>query len=280
MFEGAGLFFIGIIGFISYMNTNNSGNIIPLLGTFALGAQKLLPSIQSSYRSWSLLFFYSRGLNRILDLLKLEEIKRNQSKQKLTFKKEIELRKLYFNYSNEKKNIISLDLNLKIKKGEHLGIFGKTGSGKTTLINIVMGLLIPKKGNIFVDDVKLFDKDNFSNIEKWKNNIAHVPQEIHLSDATIIENIAFCIPKETINYKKVIFSAKTAHAHEFISSTINGYKTKIGENGIKLSGGQRQRIGLARAIYRDLDLLILDEATSALDIKTEEKVISSLLKHQ
>ena len=153
MFEGAGLFFIGIIGFISYMNTNNSGNIIPLLGTFALGAQKLLPSIQSSYRSWSLLFFYSRGLNRILDLLKLEEIKRNQSKQKLTFKKEIELRKLYFNYSNEKKNIISLDLNLKIKKGEHLGIFGKTGSGKTTLINIVMGLLIPKKGNIFVDDV-------------------------------------------------------------------------------------------------------------------------------
>ena len=139
-----------------------------------------------------------------------------------------------------------------------------------------MGILTPKKGSIFVDNTELFNVNENHLLKKWKNNIALVPQDVFLYDASILENIAFCIRKEEIDFKRVINAAKIACADEFITKTVHGYNTYVGDKGIKLSGGQKQRIGLARAIYTNSDLLILDESTSALDFKTEKSVIESI----
>tara|TARA_A100001035_G_scaffold274007_1_gene265331 strand:+ start:3527 stop:5323 length:1797 start_codon:yes stop_codon:yes gene_type:complete len=275
LFEGIGLLFIGVSGIIIYSNVNNSSNVIALLGAFALGAQKLLPTMQSSYKSWSLLYFYNKPLDRILNLINLNSNETTSIRDRLSFKNEIKIRNLNFSYSSKIREI-SKDINLTIKKGENIGIFGKTGSGKTTLINIFMGILTPNKGNIIIDDVKLFDQEiNYTN-RKWRNNIALVPQDVFLYDSSISENIAFCVPREKIDIKKVERAAKIALAHEFITNTNYGYETIIGEKGVKLSGGQKQRLGLARAIYTDSEILILDEATSALDFKTEKSVIESI----
>ena len=274
LFEGIGLFFIGISGFIIYSYFNNSANIIALLGAFALGAQKLLPTMQSSYKSWSLLYFYNKPLDRILELLKLSIKNNSFIKEKLPFNKEIKIKNLNFSYDNNSE--ISKNINLTIKKGENIGVFGKTGSGKTTLINILMGILIPREGSILVDNKNLFDAKNTNILNKWRNNISLVPQDVFLYDASIKENIAFCVPKNEIDTEKVKFASKIACAHEFIIKTKNGYETIVGDNGIKLSGGQKQRIGIARAIYINSEILIFDESTSSLDLKTEKSVIESI----
>ena len=279
LFEGIGLLFIGISGIVIYSTVNNSSNVIALLGAFALGAQKLLPTMQSSYKSWSLLYFYNKPLDRILDLILLNSNENTSIKGKLLFKNEIKIRNLNFSYSNDQDNI-SKDINLTIKKGETIGIFGETGSGKTTLVNIFMGLLTPKKGSILIDDVELFNKEKNYLKSKWKNNIALVPQDIFLYDSSIIENIAFCIPKNKIDEKKAIEAAEISHADEFIRKTTNGYETIVGDKGIKLSGGQKQRLGLSRAFYSDCDILILDESTSALDFKTEKSVMDSIFNRK
>ena len=275
LFEGIGIFFIGIAAFIINQSFNNSENTIALLGAFALGAQKLLPSMQSSYRSWSLLYFYDKALNRILSLFQLKENKLHSTKSKLNFSKEINIKNLSFSYSNKYGNI-SKNIDLNIRKGENIGIFGKTGSGKTTLINILMGLLTPISGEIYIDKTNLFKSKNSNILNSWKNNFAHVPQDVFLYDASILENIAFCIPKNKIDLNRVIEASKIACAHQFIIKTDKSYETLIGENGIKLSGGQKQRLGLARAIYSNSEILILDESTSALDSRTEKKVIESI----
>ena len=274
LFEGIGLLFLGVCGYLIYSKLDNSTNIIALLGAFALGAQKLLPTMQSSYKSWSLLYFYNKPLDRILELLRLNSNKTKSIKDKLIFQDRIKIKNLSFGYENN--DNISKNINLTIAKGENLGIFGRTGSGKTTLINILMGILTPKKGSIFVDNNELFNINETHLLKKWKNNIALVPQDVFLYDASILENIAFCIRKEEIEIKRVINAAKIACADEFIKKTVHGYNTYVGDKGIKLSGGQKQRIGLARAIYTNSDLLILDESTSALDFKTEKSVIESI----
>ena len=277
LFEGIGLFFIGVAGIIIYSNlNNNSSNVIALLGAFALGAQKLLPTMQSSYKSWSLLYFYNKPLDRILDLIRLNS-NNTSIKAKLSFKNEIEIRNLSFSYSKDHENT-SKDINLIIKKGENIGIFGKTGSGKTTLINILMGILTPNKGNILIDNVELFNQEKQDILSKWKNNIALVPQDVFLYDSSILENIAFCTPKNKIDVKRAINAAKISHADEFICKTNNGYETIVGDKGIKLSGGQKQRLGLSRAIYSNREILILDESTSALDFNTEKLVMESIFK--
>ena len=143
-----------------------------------------------------------------------------------------------------------------------------------------MGILLPTKGNIFIDNKKLFIKEKSNILKKWKNNISLVPQEVYLYDASIIENIAFCIPYHEIDMKRIINSAKIACAHEFITKTTHGYKTIIGDKGIKLSGGQKQRIGIARAIYKNSEILIFDESTSSLDLQTEKSVIESIFKSE
>ena len=168
------------------------------------------------------------------------------------------------------------DFNLEIFKGERLGIIGKTGSGKTTITDLMMGLLKPSVGRILVDNININDKDNPNRLIRWRLSISHVPQNIFLSDSTIAENIAFGVDKKNISMNAVIHASIKAQLHDFVESKPEGYNTIIGERGIKLSGGQRQRIGIARALYKKTEILVLDEATSALDNETEIDFINSL----
>ncbi len=274
LFEGIGLIVIGISGYIVFSTLGQ--NIIPLIGTFALGAQKLLPSMQTVYRSWQLLYFYDEGLKRVLKLIKLNYKKPNKYKNNsIKFKKEIYIKNLYFKYQNS--NSYSLEnINLIIKKGENIGIMGITGSGKTTFINILMGLLKPSKGELFIDGQNIFDPNNLDNLYAWRKNINHVPQKIYLTNSTLVNNIALGLAKPKINLKKINFSIEKACLGELVSQRNNDIFLLVGEDGIKLSGGQRQRIGIARAIYNDLDILILDEATNALDHDTEKEIMENI----
>ena len=161
-------------------------------------------------------------------------------------------------------------------KGESIGIIGKTGSGKSTLLDLLMGLLAPSYGRITVDGQDLHDSDNPHRLASWRSTIAHVPQAIFLSDTTIAENIAFGVLKDQIDVSRMKSCAERAHIAGFIESCPKGYETYVGEQGLRLSGGQRQRIGIARALYKQADILVLDEATSALDLKTEGHVMKSI----
>ena len=164
------------------------------------------------------------------------------------------------------------ELDLIITKGSRVGFIGITGSGKSTLLDVIMGLLSPTNGHLEVDRERITIKNQRS----WHSHIAHVPQTIFLSDGTIMENIAFGVPKHLIDHQRVMQSARQAQIAQSIESWPNGYQTMVGERGIRLSGGQRQRIGIARALYKQADVIILDEATSALDNETEEAVMDAI----
>ena len=170
------------------------------------------------------------------------------------------------------------DISLEIKRGDFVGIVGTTGGGKSTLMDILLGLLKPNLGNILINEENIYDKSNKNLLEKWRNSISHVPQNVYLSDSSIAENIAFGIPTEEIDLEKVKFSAKRAQLSQFIESCPDKYQTSVGERGVRLSGGQRQRIGIARALYKDAEILFLDEATSALDVNTEKSLMKELKK--
>jgi len=159
-----------------------------------------------------------------------------------------------------------------IKKGSRLGIIGPTGGGKSTLVDIIMGLLEPTEGQLLVDGLAI----TAQNRERWRQSISHVPQHIFLTDANVAENIALGVPPKKIDMDRVREAARLACIAEFIESGPEGYQATVGERGIQLSGGQRQRLGIARALYRHSDVLILDEATSALDTSTENSVIQNI----
>jgi len=164
---------------------------------------------------------------------------------------------------------------MKIKKNTTVGLVGGTGSGKTTIVDVIMGLLKQSSGNLIIDDVLLSD----GNIRCWRSYIGYVPQTIYLTDSSVSSNIAFGVPDEEIDFNAVKTAAKIANIDDFISNTLpDGYNTFVGERGVRLSGGQRQRIGIARALYRDPDILILDEATSALDGVTESLIMDAINK--
>ena len=167
-------------------------------------------------------------------------------------------------------------ISTRISSGERIGLIGSTGSGKTTLVDHLMGLLEPTQGTITVDNKDIYDSTNPSRILSWRASIAHVPQNIFLTDNSIAENIAFGLPSKEIDFKKIVEAANQAQISGFIDSLPNGYNTFVGERGIRLSGGQRQRIGIARALYKEASVIIFDEATSALDTFTEDSVIAAL----
>ncbi len=274
LFEGIGLIVIGLAGFIVFSRIGTS--IIPVIGTFALGAQKLLPSMQTVYRSWQLLYFYDEGLKRVLQLLKLKYDDPNKYISKgIRFKKEISIKNLYFKYNNSVGNSLE-NINLVIKKGENIGIMGITGSGKTTFINILMGLLKPTKGEVLIDGKNIFDPKFLNYLYEWRSRVNHVPQKIYLTNSTLINNIALGIPNNKIDIRKIKFSLKKAYLEELVKNRNDDLFLLVGEDGIELSGGQKQRIGIGRAIYNDRDVLILDEATNALDNKTEAKIIQNI----
>ena len=274
--EGFILFIIAITcGIISLKSNGNSSNIV-MLGSLVLGAQRLLPTVQQVYNNWVGLQSFNADLNSLLGMINL---KRNKILSKkinpLQLKEKIELKSVSFTYNLSIPYAIS-DFNLEIKKGEKVGIIGKTGSGKSTLMDILIGMIKPNKGSLFVDGEDIHNPIKPHNLLAWRKSIAHVPQNIYLADSSIAENIAFGVPKKLISMSLIKESAKKAQIHNFIENLKNGYSTFVGERGVKLSGGQKQRIGIARAIYKKSKILVFDEATSALDNETELATIEAI----
>ena len=190
----------------------------------------------------------------------------------MNFSKSIVLKDISFKYDQKNNTYILEDINLAIKKGSKVGIIGKTGSGKSTLLDLIMGLLEPTNGKLEIDNKKLTKRM----IPSWQKNISHVPQFVYLSDSSILENIAFGLCPEEIDFLRVVDAAKQAQIHDDIQSWPNKYDTFVGERGVRLSGGQRQRIGIARALYKKSQVIIFDESTNALDLKTEKLVMNSI----
>ena len=253
-------------------------SIVPTLGLFAFSLKRIIPAVNGIYKQISIMKFYQAAFNVIKNELSfafINDKEKNERKiigKKIEFNKMIELNNLTFSYENSKQKALD-SISLKIKKGSFLGITGTTGSGKTTLVDVILGLLSPESGKILIDDEPL----NENNLLSWHSNIGYVGQEGFLSDNTVASNIAFGIEHRKIDILKVKQSAELANINNFIENQLaKKYETIVGERGIRLSGGQRQRVRIARAFYRKPKILILDEATNALDTVTEEKVIQSL----
>jgi ATP-binding cassette subfamily B protein len=272
--EALGMVLIAIFAGFVASNSVTSDIAIPLLGTLAVGAVRLLPLLQQIFASWTSLV---SGQSSVIDALTLLDQPLNTNfsikKQTLDFSKSIEFEGISFSH-NQGKEFILKNISLCIKKGEVIGFMGPSGSGKSTLLDIAMGLIMPSKGILKIDG-ETISKSNSSN---WQKNIAHVPQNIFLSDVSIAENIAFGIPADLIDFTRMRDVIELAQMTEVISALPKGCQTQIGERGILLSGGQRQRLGIARALYKDSKVLILDEATSALDGKTENDFMTALVR--
>ena len=287
--EAAGMVLIVALAYWLSPRQGGLTGAIPLLGALAIGAQKLLPQMQLVYSSCS---SFNGNRNQLEDVLgflsnsvdfeasqviskahniKEKDIKLHKEALINQRKPLITLRDVSFRYKSDTPEVLH-NINLEIKQGSRVGLIGKTGSGKSTLIDLIMMLLHPTSGYIEVDG-KVLDKNNFRD---WQKRIAHVPQAIYLSDATIAENIAFGVQLDQIDLSRVKTASEKAQLNGFIEGTPHKYQTYIGERGVRLSGGQRQRIGLARALYKQADLLVLDEATSALDDVTEKSVMSAI----
>lgn len=255
---------------------------IPVLGTFAMGAFRILPSIAKISSRINSIIYHQPALQNVYDNLRevqeyenlLEEsgvgvLKAGQG-ENLRFDKEIEIRNINWQYQNTKEDVLH-HASLRIKKGESVAFIGSSGAGKTTLADIIMGLLKPQEGSIEMDGI-----DIFTIPVQWSNIIGYVPQSVFLIDDTVRSNVAFGLEKDEISDEKVWNALEEAQLKEFVEKLPYGLDTIVGERGVKFSGGQRQRIAIARALYEDPDILVLDEATSALDNETETAVMESI----
>jgi len=279
-FEALGMIIIALLGLINSNNSDAGSNFIVFLGVFALGSQRLLPSLQQVYGSWALMRSTASPTEKILEILRLEIPQENISCfKKYNFKKSISLQNISFSYDKNSKNVLE-NINLQIFKGEKIGFIGKTGGGKTTLIDIIIGLLKPVEGKIFIDGNDLYNQSLNKNLflSNWRSSIAYVPQSIFLGDFSIRDNITFGFNSNYYDKNLLEESAKIAMVLPFSEKLPKSLETITGERGLRLSGGQRQRIGIARAIYKQSKVLVLDEATSALDQETEASIIENISK--
>lgn len=271
--EALGMAFIALLAY--QLSTQSGGLVtaIPVLGMLGLGAQRLMPVLQQIYSAWVSIQSQLSSVMMALDLLDqpLPAHAHQIKPAPLPFNQTLLMKGVGFCYAPGT-TLVLKDINLLIAQGERVGIIGTTGSGKSTLLDIAMGLLSPTQGQIIVDDVVLDE----TNIRAWQANIAHVPQAIFLADCSVEENIAFGVAPQDIDYERVRHAAHRAQLSDVIEAMPKGYKTSVGERGVRLSGGQRQRIGIARALYKRASVIIFDEATSALDNETEAEVMAAV----
>ena len=246
---------------------------LPALGALALGAQRLLPALQQGYAAWGSMLASQSSTLEVLELLDqpLPPEASQPLPEPLPFNKSIQFDFVKFRYTSETPWVLD-NLSFNIRKGARVGFVGKTGSGKSTCLDLLMGLLKPSSGQITVDGIILDQR----NLRSWQRNIAHVPQSIYLADTSLAENIAFGVPPQNIDMKRVKEAAQQADIADFIEYSPQGYQALVGERGIRVSGGQRQRIGIARALYKQATVLVFDEATSALDNETEQAVMEAI----
>lgn len=242
--------------------------LLPTLGLFAMAAIRLIPSLSQIVSNLQLLRFNSPAVDLIYEDMKYYNSLsfRELSQKPLQFAHKIEIRDLSYIYPNSEESSLRR-VSMDIIKGQAVAFAGSSGAGKTTLANLILGLLTPSEGCISVDNQNIFQ-----NISAWQQKIGYVPQSIYLLDASINSNIAFGREENEIDDEKVRKAVETAQLETFVNGLSDGLRTLIGENGIRLSGGQRQRLGIARALYHDPEILILDEATSSLDGRTEKEV--------
>ncbi len=271
------LAFGSILGITIYIFIT-SGNIqsaIPRLSLYAVAGYRLMPALQKAFAAAAKLRHNYPVLEKLHDDLVKSLQYQKQFEQDIIpipLNEVIELNHLNFSYEGAENEVIK-NFNLDIQKGQTVAFIGSTGSGKTTLVDLIVGLLHPTNGQINIDDYNL----NTSNIKSWRANLAYVPQEVFLFDDTIIRNIILGDKEDEIDTHRLKKVTRIANIYDFITKELpEGFETKIGERGVRLSGGQRQRLGLARALYSNPEVLILDEATSALDSITEKEVIESL----
>ncbi|WP_170181293.1 ABC transporter ATP-binding protein [Chlorobaculum thiosulfatiphilum] len=271
--EAIGMLLIAGLAYWLAGQPGGMARALPVLGTLALGSQRMLPALQQLFGGWSALMGNSASMEEVLDLLEqpVLHINGEGEREVLPFERLLALRRLSFRYTPDAPEVLR-EIDLEIPKGSRIGFIGTTGSGKSTLLDIVMGLLEPSTGTVEVDGTSI----TLSNRRSWQRHIAHVPQSIFLSDASIEENIALGVPKKKINKERARKAARQAQIADIIESWPKQYETLVGERGVRLSGGQRQRIGIARALYKQADVIIFDEATSALDNQTEAAVMQAI----
>lgn len=270
-----GIIFGGIFLVILYLmsQTGNVNSALPIISLYVFAGYRLMPALQQIYASLTSLRFISPALKSLTDEIKnLKKINLNTDQDPLSLTKEISLKNINYNYPNTSRTTLkNISINIPAKKT--VGIIGPTGCGKTTTIDIILGLLEPQKGTLEIDG-QIITKENS---RSWQKCIGYVPQHIYLSDNTIAANIAFGVDPKNINKESIEKASKVANLHEFVTNELpKKYQTTIGERGVRLSGGQRQRIGIARALYHNPQVLILDEATSALDNATEKNVMDMI----
>ena len=232
-----------------------------------------MPALQQIYASSSQLTFVGASIDKLYsDIKSLNSHKSIQKEGALFLNKKITLKNIYYSYPNTSRVALK-NLNISVLANTTVGLVGATGSGKTTTVDIILGLLIAQRGTLEVDD-KIISKQK---IRAWQKSIGYVPQSIYLSDDTIAANIAFGVDPKDMNLKAIKRASKIANLDKFVMNELpKKYQTIIGERGVRLSGGQRQRIGIARALYHNPKMLILDEATSALDNQTEKAVMDAV----
>ena len=271
--EAFGMIMIAVLAYFLSQRPSGISSSLPLLGALAMGAQRLLPVLQQGYSAWATITGAQASLADTIAMLEqpIQEELLLPSPKPLEFSRAITFHGVHFRYGAEGPWIIR-DLNLEIRKGNRVGLVGPTGSGKSTALDILMGLLEPTQGQMLVDGAPV----QGDRLRAWQRTIAHVPQSIYLSDASFAENIAFGVPPEQIDLERVRQAARQAQIAGFIESCALGYATTVGERGMRLSGGQRQRVGIARALYKQSGVLVFDEATSALDNVTENSLMDSI----
>jgi ABC-type multidrug transport system fused ATPase/permease subunit len=261
-----------LVASLSYDDERATNEILPIMGFFAASAIRLMPSLSRVISAMNGFRFSEPVIDVIVKEINLDqEVQTYSTDSRICdFLKDIVLDNVNFTYASTSIKIID-DVSIKIKYNQSVGFIGKSGAGKSTIVDIILGLLSPDTGQVLVDGRNIQD-----DIRGWRNQIGYVPQSVFLSDGSLKSNVAFGLKQDDIDEDAVWKAVKSAQLEEFVANQPDGLETMIGERGVRLSGGQRQRVGIARALYHNPPVLILDEATSSLDVRTERGFMNTI----